>query len=202
MRIILEGCDLAGKSTLAKAVVEELKFKGYRAELRHGCRSTSEGKALYKLAMDLPDLDDMERQSLFSIMRSQELKYQAQCKDTIFVMDRWWRSGYAYGGLSLRALERLSFHREDLSTNDTTYIIEYNEEIYKRRFAERSGEQLDAFDFKYKDKIAEIAERFKAFEDNRGVNMLPASFDLESTKGRIVQKFEEMYISKNYKLED
>ena len=143
MRIVLEGCDLAGKSILAVAVVQELKFLGYRVEYRHGCKSTSEGKALYKTAMNLPDLDDMERQSLFSIMRSQELKYQAQCKNTIFIMDRWWRSAYAYGGLSLRALERLSLHREDLSPNDETYIIEYNEDIYKRRFAERSNDDLD-----------------------------------------------------------
>ena len=158
MRIILEGCDLAGKSTLAKAVVEELKFKGYRAELRHGCRSTFAGKVLYDTAMALNDLDDMERQSLFSIMRSQELKYQAQCTNTIFVMDRWWRSAYAYGGLSLRALERLSLHREDLSVRMmTTYIIEYNEAIYERRFAERPNSQLDAFDIKYKEKTAELA---------------------------------------------
>ena len=202
MRIILEGCDLAGKSTLAQAVVEELKFKGYRAEYRHGCRNTPEGRLLYNVAMDVPGLDDMERQSLFSIMRSQELKYQAQCKNTIFIMDRWWRSAYAYSGLSLRALERLSLHRDDLSVNDETYIIEYNEEIYKRRFSERPNSQLDAFDIEYKNKIAEIASRFKTFEGNRCVNMIPASFDIESTTQRIVGTIESKYISKNYKLED
>ena len=202
MRIVLEGCDLAGKSTLAKAVVEELKFRGYRVELRHGCRSTPEGKALYKLAMDLKDLDDMERQSLFSIMRSQELKYQAQCKNTIFVMDRWWRSGYAYGGLSHPELLKLSLHKNDLSKWDDTYIIKYNEEIYKRRFAERSGEQLDAFDHKYKDKIKEIASRFNSFFGDSGVFTIPASFEIEASKDAIVRRIENKYTSKNYKLED
>ena len=202
MRVILEGCDLAGKSTLAKAVVEELKFRNYRVEYRHGCRATPEGKLLYHMATSLKGLDDMERQSLFSIMRSQELKYQAQCTNTIFVMDRWWRSAYAYGGLSLRALERLSLHREDLSVNDETYIIEYNEAIYERRFAERPNSQLDAFDIKYKEKTAELASRFKAFEGNRCVNMIPATFDIESTAHRIVQNIEDKYISKNYKLEE
>ena len=137
MRIILEGCDLAGKSTLAAAVVEELKFRGYRAEYRHGCRNTPVGKALYNMVMTLPELEDMERQALFSVMRSHELKYQEQCKNTLFIMDRWWRSGYAYGGLTKHELRKISFHKEDLSEYDDTYLIEFNEEIYKRRFAER-----------------------------------------------------------------
>ena len=152
MRVIFEGVDLMGKTTLVEAVNKELIRRGYTSYARHAIKSTDIGNSLYRIASSHGVYDNEHvKQLLFAACKHLELEEQSEiAKDSIpepiFLVDRWWPSAAVYGGQTVDETLTMVNHMNYVTT-DLIFYINFDKDLFKSRLVDvHGGLEADALE--------------------------------------------------------
>lgn len=138
--LILEGPDLAGKTTLANGLVQELRTAGYDTRLVH---------------MNCPKPGETEAGNLTKLVKEDYLSHN-------LVVDRFLIGDFAYRTIWPREkpitgaqFKRFAWFLR--ATNSTVFVLNPPDELIKERYAQRGDEMVSL------DKILTAAARYRTF---------------------------------------
>ena len=206
MRVIFEGVDLMGKTTLVEAVNKELIRRGYTSYARHAIKSTDIGNSLYRIASSHGVYDNAHvKQLLFAACKHLELEEQSEiAKDSIpepiFLVDRWWPSAVVYGDQTIDETLTMVNHRNYVTT-DLIFYIDFDQDLFKSRLADvHGGWEADALEPDLEKAIG-LARRYDALivshVDNK-ITVWPND-PLEQTVHTTADKIVKEYVNVNIK---
>lgn len=147
--LILEGSDFVGKTTIAKALVEELNKIGKKAYYFREPGSTESGEKIRNSIFEIgPDKMDIKTTMLLYFAARSEL-YEKEIKpleneDCIIVMDRSFYSSCIYQDMELSKL----LYNEVINCTIPTsiYVLTVNNEIIAERAKNRDDSETNYFD--------------------------------------------------------
>ena len=147
--VILEGADFVGKTTIAKALVDELNKIGKKAYYFREPGSTESGEKIRNSIFEIgPDKMNIKTTMLLYFAARSEL-YEKEIKplkdeDCIIVMDRSFYSSCIYQDIELSKL----LYDEIIDCNIPTsiYVLTVNNNIIEERAKNRDSSEINYFD--------------------------------------------------------
>ena len=196
--IVIEGMDGSGKSTIAKALVDNLNLIGYNSIYVRNPGSTELSEKIRDIVLTSNDLSDNERAVLFTVAMSNTLREKvipALKSNKIVVMDRYYHSLYIYQNFYKETDRQFLFHALyklliDLCKHDYFILVEASPEVCKSRVDERDNKDIfDSKDIEYFKNIYNIY-----YQDTYGIYTLLNKF-VPSNNKLIINTETDLYLS-------
>ena len=158
--IVIEGCDLTGKSSVIEKLGKSLELGGIKFRLTKALGGTEYGEKCRDYVMKynekVPNSFILDKMIESMQYMNEEIVSHAQKDGSFVICDRYYHSTLVYQGMCKNALEmayeRLS--KANLIEPDLTFILDCStEEILRRKSARVETNSLDPKDKEEIDKI-------------------------------------------------
>ncbi len=156
--VTIEGIEGAGKSTLAKALGEQLRSFGYEAVVTREPGGTPFGDVVRKLLLESEDMSDRAELLLFEAARAQHVDdvIKPGLRDGgIVICDRYTDSSIAYQscarGIDFDIVDRLNQFATDNVEPDVTILLDLPAEIGLKR--QEKPDRISAQDISFHESV-------------------------------------------------